>query len=145
MANIALTQGERYTFAKVNTVPVIIDSTDGAEDDNFFRNDVIVEKSVLRIRDDLDATLQFTSSTYGTAGTQRWLIGIDANNSNGENTFAIQQGTANTFFTTADFRVSGSTIVLDYDDMPTDADLPLNKGTVYRSQSGSQHFLLIAP
>jgi len=141
MADIPLTQGERYTFAKVNTVPVIIESTDGAEDDNFFRNDLIVEKSILRIRDDVDATLQFTSSTYGNAATQRWLIGIDATNPNGENTFAIQQGTSTTFFTTVDFRVSGSTIVLDYNNMPTSAT-GLQTGTVYRDAG---NYLRIAP
>jgi len=146
MADIPLTQGERYTFAKINTVPVIIDSTDGAEDDNFYRNDLYIEKSTLYLQSEGDTIVRFTSSNQGNVSNRRWTMGIDSVDGNGVNSFAINQGT--TFTTTVDFRVSGSTIVLDYNNMPTDADhasSALPRGTVYRSQSGSQHFLLIAP
>jgi hypothetical protein len=131
MADIALTQGERYTFAKVNTVPIIVGSTDGAEDDNFYRNDLYIEKSTLRIRNEGNTILQFTSSNEGNAGNRRWIMGIDSIDGTGVNSFAIHQGSS--FTNTADFRVSGSTIVLDYDNMP-DSD-PGVKGVVFRSST----------
>jgi len=46
MSNISLSENERYTFAKVNGVPIIIESTDGAEDTNHFRNDVEITGSI---------------------------------------------------------------------------------------------------
>jgi len=139
MPDIALTQGERYTFVKVNTVPIIVGSTDGAEDDNFYRNDLYIEKSTLRIRNEGNTILQFTSSNEGNAGNRRWIMGIDSIDGNGVNSFAIHQGSS--FINNADFRVSGSTIVLDYGDMPTSA-AGLQTGTVYRDAS---NYLRIAP
>jgi hypothetical protein len=49
MANIALTKGERYTFAKQGTVTVITDSTDSAEAPKIFNNNLTLSGSNTRI------------------------------------------------------------------------------------------------
>ena len=45
MANIALTNGERYTFAKQGTVTVITDSTDSAEAEKLINNNLTLSGS----------------------------------------------------------------------------------------------------
>jgi len=48
MANIALTNGERYTFAKQGTVTVITDSTDSAEGTKIINNNLTLSGSATR-------------------------------------------------------------------------------------------------
>ena len=48
MANIELTNGERYTFAKQGTVTVITDSTDSAESTKFINNNLTLSGSDAR-------------------------------------------------------------------------------------------------
>ena len=43
---IKLTQGESYTFQKINTVPVIMDGTDHAHAEKVFRNNVTISSSL---------------------------------------------------------------------------------------------------
>ena len=48
MANITLTNGERYTFAKQGTVTVITDSTDSAEAEKLINNNLTLSGSAIR-------------------------------------------------------------------------------------------------
>ena len=48
MANIALTNGERYTFARQGNVTVITDSTDSAESTKFINNNLTLSGSESR-------------------------------------------------------------------------------------------------
>jgi hypothetical protein len=59
MANIALTNGERYTFARQGTVTVITDSTDSAESEKFINNNLTLSGSTNR-------TLKIDTSTTTT-------------------------------------------------------------------------------
>ena len=69
MANIPLTNGERYTFARQGTVTVITDSTDSAESTKFINNNLTLSGSDSRqIRIETsdtanDAYVHFKSST----------------------------------------------------------------------------------
>ena len=69
MANIELTNGERYTFARQGTVTVITDSTDSAEAQKFINNNLTLSGSDSRqIRIETsdtanDAYVHFKSST----------------------------------------------------------------------------------
>ena len=69
MANIPLTNGERYTFARQGTVTVITDSTDSAESTKFINNNLTLSGSDSRqIRIETsetanDAHVHFKSST----------------------------------------------------------------------------------
>ena len=69
MANIALTYGERYTFARQNDVTVITDSTDSAEAQKFINNNLTLSGSATRtLKIDTatttnDAYVHFKSST----------------------------------------------------------------------------------
>jgi len=160
MADIPLTQGERYTFAKVNTVPVIISSTDGAEDTNYFRNNVQITGSLrqdgdiildgqlqidnesipIELENASNVAIRFRSTDTGIAGSQRYVIGIDSNHPTyGNNTFAIKQSSG--LSGDAGLRISGSTVILDYDELATSAT-GLPKGAIYRDAS---NFLKIVP
>ena len=50
MANIALTNGERYTFARQGDVTVITDSTDSAESTKFINNNLASEEPATRLQ-----------------------------------------------------------------------------------------------
>lgn len=69
MANIALTYGERYTFARQGTTTVITDSTDSAEAQKFINNNLTLSGSTTRtLKIDTSATatdayVHFKSST----------------------------------------------------------------------------------
>lgn len=69
MANIALTNGERYTFARQGTTTVITDSTDSAEAQKFINNNLTLSGSTTRtLKIDTsttanDAYVHFKSST----------------------------------------------------------------------------------
>jgi hypothetical protein len=90
MANIALTNGERYTFAKQGTVTVITDSTDSAEGTKIFNNNLTLSGSVARTikietsNTALDAYVQFKSSTT------IFSAGVDGD----ENSFTIGTNTS---------------------------------------------------
>jgi hypothetical protein len=155
MSNISLSENERYTFAKVNGVPLIIGSTDGAEDTNHFRNDVEITGSIrqdgniildgqlktdgittpIDIENTSDINIEFTSTNTGPGSSQRYVIGIDSNHTTyGNNTFAINQGTS--LGGDAGLRISGSTVILDYDELATSAT-GLPKGAIYRDGSNN--------
>jgi len=139
MADIRLTQGERYTFAKVNTVPVIIDSTDGAEDINNFRNEVHVtrdddEMITLTNSDDSigsDVMLTFSSS-YADRPDGNWTIGLDARKPSPTryHNFVINNA-KNSFSGTPALIISSSNqLFIDYDILPTSD--PVVKGQLFR-------------
>jgi len=158
MSNIGLSENERYTFAKVNGVPLIIGSTDGAEDTNHFRNDLQITGSIsqdgninldgqlktdgiatpIDIENTSDVDIEFTSTNTGPASSQRYVIGIDSNHTTyGNNTFVIRQASSIGGSTAdAGLRISGSTVILDYDELATSAT-GLPKGAIYRDASNN--------
>lgn len=165
---ITLNPGHKYTFAYIDSDPSIVASSDNVTD-TYFRSDIEITGSVtldansninltggssklisennddpIRLINDSDIYVQLQSTNLGATATQRWSMGIDSTHPvHNSNTFFINQGIGSS--TDADFRVSGSTIILDYDDMPTSVDhasSALPKGTVYRDAS---NYLRIAP
>ena len=90
MANIPLTNGERYTFARQGTVTVITDSTDSAEAQKFINNNLTLSGSdsrQIRIETSTttnDAHVHFKSSTTD------FSAGVNG----GENSFEIGTNTS---------------------------------------------------
>ena len=158
MSNIGLSENERYTFAKVNGVPLIIGSTDGAEDTNYFRNDVEITGSIAQdgninldgqlitsgigtpidIENGGDIDIEFKSDDNGPTAGYWYTIGIDsAHDTYGFNTFVIRQDNSIGGSTAdAGLRISGSTVILDYDSLAT-ATTGLPKGAIYRDVSNN--------
>lgn len=158
MSNIGLSENERYTFAKVNGVPLIIGSTDGAEDTNHFRNNLEITGSIsqdgninldgqlktngigtpIDIENGGDIDIEFKSDDNGSLSSQFYTIGIDsAHDTYGFNTFVIRQDDSIGNSTAdAGLRISGSTVILDYDELATSAT-GLPKGAIYRDVSNN--------
>jgi len=141
MSSISLNENERYTFAKVNGVPLIMDSTDGAEDINNFRNEVHITRA-----DDEMITLHNTaagagsdvmvafSGSYDSEDGGEWTIGVDARTTvltnDWSNAFVIGKG-KNTF-NAPRVIVSGSgAIWIDSTALPTSD--PGEAGMLWRS------------
>ena len=91
MANINLSSGERYTFAKLQGTSVITEGTDHAQSIQYIRNDLYVTSSLseLVVKSGAGTGNSITKiQTVGTgnpilqlavAGSPNWSIGIDNN------------------------------------------------------------------
>ena len=129
MSSVSLNENERYTFAKVNGVPLIIGSTDGAEDINNFRNEV----HITRAYDEM-ITLHNTatgagsdfmvafSGSFDAEGGGEWTVGVDARTGvltdDWSNSFVIGRG-KNTFGTPRVIVSGSGAIWIDSTALPT--------------------------
>lgn len=85
MANIALTNGERYTFARQGTVTVITDSTDSAEAQKFINNNLTLSGSTTRTLKIDTSTTANDAYVHFKSSTTNFSAGVNG----GENSFEI--------------------------------------------------------
>ena len=90
MANIALTNGERYTFARQGTVTVITDSTDSAESTKFINNNLTLSGSASRQIRIETATSTNDAHVHFKSSTTDFSAGVNG----GENSFEIGTNTS---------------------------------------------------
>ena len=79
MANIALTNGERYTFARQGTVTVITDSTDSAEAQKFINNNLTLSGSTTRTLKIDTSTTANDAYVHFKSSTTNFSAGIEGN------------------------------------------------------------------
>jgi len=90
MTNIALTYGERYTFAKQGTVTVITDSTDSAEGTKIINNNLTLSGSTSRkILIDTSTSTNDAFVHFKSSGTT-FTAGVDGS----EDSFTISTNTS---------------------------------------------------
>ena len=90
MTDIALTNGERYTFARQGTVTVITDSTDSAEAQKFINNNLTLSGSApRRLLIDTSTTANDAYVHFKSSGTT-FTAGVDGS----EDSFTISTNTS---------------------------------------------------
>lgn len=90
MANIALTYGERYTFARQGTTTVITDSTDSAEAQKFINNNLTLSGSTTRTLKIDTSTTANDAYVHFKSSTTNFSAGVNG----GENSFEIGTNTS---------------------------------------------------
>ena len=79
MANITLTNGERYTFAKQGTVTVITDSTDSAEAEKLINNNLTLSGSATRKLLIATSTTANDAYVHLKSDTTQFTVGVRGN------------------------------------------------------------------
>ena len=76
MSNIALTKGERYTFARLGTVTVLTDSTDSAEAEKRINNNLTLSGSVARKLSIDASSTSYDAYVHLKSSTTQFTVGV---------------------------------------------------------------------